>query len=178
MNCDKFIAKFAQAGISLEEFLTISDEKLKEIGIEMPFERNLIKLGIFNFHKAKWTNSSLYIPKNFMDEELSALDLVMICANVLRQLVVMKSHLRYIKELSIQQRSKGVCKPYTLKFLKEFQSTVETLKKKIRKQVSQTQSINPLMIRKKEKKSSKLIKFAAIIIVPVTFIGVIKIFRS
>ena len=77
MDCKRFINNFSEAKVSLEEFLTISDERLKEIGILFPYQRKMILKGLneyveqdfifqyfckcyfmFRFHKKDWSKMS------------------------------------------------------------------------------------------------------------------------
>lgn len=46
MDCKRFVLNFSEAKVSLEEFLTISDERLKEIGILFPYQRKMILKGL------------------------------------------------------------------------------------------------------------------------------------
>lgn len=55
MECDKFLPKFAQTGIGLAELLNINDDRLNEIGISMPFQKNRIYLGLWRFHQYQWS---------------------------------------------------------------------------------------------------------------------------
>ncbi|CRL05835.1 CLUMA_CG018862, isoform A [Clunio marinus] len=147
MGLDSFTTKFAQAGISLEEFLTISDEKMKEIGFEFPFERNSIKLGLYNFHKEQWAVNSLYVP-NFM-EEMSLLDVMMILANILRQIVIIKSQIIYIKQLGSKYDLGDSYKYFNLEYMSELQNNIRQLEKKFKAMNSMSK---PLLITKAEKK--------------------------
>lgn len=49
MNCKRFIDKFTEAKVSLEEFLTISDIRLEEIGILFPYQRKMIQQGLYEY---------------------------------------------------------------------------------------------------------------------------------
>lgn len=47
MRCENYSSLFYQAKISLEEFLSITDEKLEEMGVKFPFQRKRILLGLY-----------------------------------------------------------------------------------------------------------------------------------
>lgn len=145
MDCERFIPNFAKAGLSLEEFLTISDEKLKEIGIEFPFQRKMIKLGLFNFHIAHWTPESLYVPPHFK-KDLGYMDLIMMFANIIRQMVVIKSQLIYISNLEKQFNLKGAFTNVSYKYVHELHSKTIKLEKGIQQIVDKTPKSRPLMI--------------------------------
>lgn len=176
MDCENFSEKFSQSEVTLEEFLTITDGRLKEIGIEFPFERNLIRIGLLNFHKEPWSRQSLYIPFDFKDD-LSSLDLVLMLANVLRQVVVIKSYFLYMQQLSDVYNLGAACDCITMDRLNEFKQQVKKLKKLI--SVSSLPSKNPLMISKKSIKknlTTSIMKFT--FTVPIIVICAFKIFKK
>lgn len=152
MDCEKLAPKFAQANISLEEFLTMSDARMKEIGIEMPFHRAAIRLGLFKFFNAKWTKKSLYVPVN-LKSHISSLDLVYVLSNLLRDLIVMKSQLIYYQQLNLKIDRDNAERFLKLDFIHKFQAhlqELETLMKKVKP------AERPLLIKKEmPKKLSK-----------------------
>lgn len=174
MNCDKFISNFAQENVTLEEFLTISDERLKEIGIEYPFERNIIKLGLHTFHNAHWGKQSLFIP-NF-EKEINSLDLIMVLANITRQMVIIKSHILYMQQLGKKFDLHDAYDYFTLDSLEEFQENGKILKRKILKIAPKKKPKNPLLIEKKPFKG--FIKIATIAAVPFTLFVAFKLFKK
>lgn len=180
MNCEKFVPKFAEAGISLEEFLTISDDQLKEIRIEMPFEQDIVQLGIYKFHKEKWNRNSLFIPN--LKEDLSSLDLVMILANILRQLVIIKSHLVYMKQMGEEFELDEAYKYLSVEPLNEFKANVKVLRNMIKKESAGLPSTRPLLITKKKKKQatiqSKFVKLTVFAAVPLMIIAAFKVFNN
>ena len=144
MACEKLAPSFAQANISLEEFLTMSDARMMEIGIEMPYHRAAIRLGLFKFFNAKWTKKSLYVPVN-LKSHVSALDVVYVLSNVLRQVVVMKSQLIYYQGLKIDLNRDNAERFLKLDFIHKFQEhlqDIEALMKKMKP------AERPLLIKK------------------------------
>lgn len=144
MGCEKLASNFAQAKISLEEFLTISDDRMTEIGIEMPYHRAAIRLGLFKFFNAKWTKKSLYVPVN-LKSHVSSLDVVYVLSNVLRQIVVMKSQLIYYQGLKIELKRDNAERFLKLDFIHKFQAhlqEIEALMKKVKP------AERPLLIKK------------------------------
>jgi hypothetical protein len=63
LKCEELVNLFAEQRVSLEDFLTADDEKLKNIGVEFPFKRGLILQGLMTFHEKKWRNSSMKLFK-------------------------------------------------------------------------------------------------------------------
>lgn len=47
MRCENYASLFYQAKISLEEFLSITDDKLEKMGVKFPFQRKRILLGLY-----------------------------------------------------------------------------------------------------------------------------------
>lgn len=148
MDCASLAPKFALAEISLTEFLTISDEKLSEIGIEMPFQRNTIRLGLFNFFNAKWSKKSLNVPAN-LSTHVSSLDLIFTLANLLRELVSMKCQLEYYRELNFNLDQSYAERFLTLEYLHNFQGHIASLRSTVEK-IKPT--MRPLLIKKATKK--------------------------
>lgn len=84
--------KFYQSQTSLPEFLTITDDRLQEIGIKFPYQRKRIILGLLRFHEKAWSKSSLRLPK-LKDDILQYFD---VFSNCLKQLIVVKTSLDFI----------------------------------------------------------------------------------
>lgn len=185
MNCDKFISNFAKAEVSLEEFLTVSDERLKEIGIEFPFQRKHILNCLLIFHNEEWTRQSIYVPKDF-NEDLTPFNLVMILANVLRQLVIVQTQFVYMKQLGNVIDLKEAYNYIELHNLKELGKKVKTLEAMVKDIIVKDKSTNPLLITKKNKKKMQpklktVIKFAAFAAIPViafSAFNVSKLFKK
>lgn len=177
MNCEEFIDPFALANVSLEEFLTITDERLKEIGIEFPFERNMIKVGLYTFHNEAWSRSSLFLPENFEDG-ISDVDLVLMLANILRQLVVVKSHFHHIKRLGSPCDMKPVFDYFSPEYLNELQSLTKQLEKMIKKDSSQNPQSRPLLIKKKTEKKVSSVKLVAFVALPVIIFAAFRRLRN
>lgn len=179
MDCEQFSDKFAQAEVTLEDFLTMTDEKLKEIGIEFPFERNMIRLGLYNFHKQAWTRRSLYVPSDFKTD-LSAMDLVMMLANVLRQVVIIKSQFLYMKQLSAIYNLREARDYITMNHLNEFKKNVKQFKKEFKTLIAASPSSRPLLIAKKSKKTSmsSILKFTVLAAAPIVILFVIKGYKK
>lgn len=178
MNCDKLIGNFAEARVSLEEFLTISDERLKEIGIEFEFQRNEIQLGLLNFHKQPWKLESLYVPIK-LNEEMSAFDLTMMLANVLRQIVIIKAQFTFIKNLGETVDLTSAYDYISMKFLHKFVKSVETLKKLIKEKTLKELKVRPMLVKKKTKKISLSLtaKFSLVLVPFIAFIA-FKMFKN
>lgn len=176
MNLDKFISLFAEARVTLEEFLTITDDRLKEIGVEMPFERNIIKLGLHNFHKGKWSKRSLFIPD--LTKDMQPTELVLILANILRQLVVIKSHIIYMKQLGKQYNLNEAYEYIPLQLLHEFNGNTKVLQKQVKTIISKEVTMtNPLLIQKKTKPINHFVKFSIYVAVPSLIVAAFKFLK-
>ncbi|CAO1435632.1 unnamed protein product [Diamesa hyperborea] len=97
MNCKRFINNFSKANVSLEEFLNISDERLKNIGIRFPYQRKMILNGLNEFHKKDWSKMSYPI---FDDDVESCIttQYYHLLATLYRQLIVVKATCIHLKE--------------------------------------------------------------------------------
>jgi hypothetical protein len=124
MDFERFIPLFAKANVSLEEFLTIDDERLEEIGVPLPYQRKLILRELQKFFSKKWNNKSLWLPPS-IHSQISPVDLIHILANVLRQVVVIKSHLVYLKKES--QKEQFSSTQFTFEHFNEFEMRVNEL---------------------------------------------------
>lgn len=49
MKCDDLVNVFGESKIGLHEFLTIDEEKLKEVGVKYSFKRQLILQGLLKY---------------------------------------------------------------------------------------------------------------------------------
>lgn len=63
MESSQYLANFSDFGISLMEFLTITDSRLKDIGVELPINRKKILLGLLKFHIHPWAPNSIHMVK-------------------------------------------------------------------------------------------------------------------
>ncbi|XP_055628789.1 ankyrin repeat, SAM and basic leucine zipper domain-containing protein 1 isoform X2 [Toxorhynchites rutilus septentrionalis] len=59
MNSERHLKTFAKENFDLMRFLTLTDEKLKELGFILPFERKKILHGLLKFHQHDWKKGSL-----------------------------------------------------------------------------------------------------------------------
>lgn len=174
MNCERFIENFAEAKVNLYDFLTIDDERLKEIGISFKFERNIVMMGLHNFHNEPWSQKALFLPVNF-DEDLSDLNLMTMLANVLRQLVVVKAQFVYMERLGKEFDIKDAYKHLTTEFIENFRVNVERLKKLMGKKKKMVQ---PLLIRKQKSVISNIGKIAVIGLLPMVAFAAFKFIKK
>lgn len=182
MNCEEFIPKFALARVSLEEFLSISDERMEEIGIEFPYQRRRIKFGLFKFQKTRWSNESLFFPPNFETEETSSYELIMMLANVLRQLIVIKAHINLMKQLGEEFDLTRAYRYFNLNAFNEFQGNIKTLKAQLEEMIQSNPPSRPLLITKKKpntahpgrNKKRLLIKIGIMSSVPIVALCALK----
>lgn len=95
-NLENFIDIFAKAYVSFEQFLVMDDEKLKKIGIELPFHRQKILFCILNFHLNHWSKKSITNVKR--KEPDSFYDILMLSANHLQNVISINATLKYVKQ--------------------------------------------------------------------------------
>lgn len=86
--------KFYQANIGYPELLNITDERLQQIGIDFPYHRKRILLGLLQFHERKWSKDSLTIPK----VNTNIVDIFNILSSCLKQLIVIETTMKFVVE--------------------------------------------------------------------------------
>lgn len=84
---------FYEFHIDLSDLLTITDERLNEIGVTYPYHRKRILLGLLKFHEKSWSKESLYIPKL----NATIRDYFHMLANTLKQLIVIESTIKFVE---------------------------------------------------------------------------------
>lgn len=95
MRATQLELEFYKSNIGLPEFLTITDQRLREIGVEFPYQRKRILLGLLRFHEKTWSQKSLPVPKL---KNTSILQYFNIFSNCLKHLVVIRSALKFVEE--------------------------------------------------------------------------------
>lgn len=125
-----------------------------EIGIEMPFQRNTIRLGLFKLFNAKWSKNSVNVPRN-LKSYVSSLDLIYTLGDLLRQVVVMKSQLEYYRELNFRLDPSNAERFLTLEHFLNFEGNIKNLKSILErmKPITRPQLIQKLPEKKFSKKA-------------------------
>lgn len=83
--------KFYESRISILDLLTVSNDTLEWIGVDFPFQRKRILLGILRFHEQEWLKISLYIPKR----KNTTTECFQMYADCLRSLTILKCSMRF-----------------------------------------------------------------------------------
>lgn len=94
MRADRVEYKFYQANIGLPQLLTITDERLRQIGIDFPYHRKRILLGLLQFHERPWSKKSLTIPT--VNAKID--DIFNTLSSCLKQLIVIETTIKFIEE--------------------------------------------------------------------------------
>lgn len=89
------IKQVYENNLSLLEFLSVNDEKLQQIGVKLPFQRNRILNGLYRFHKQPFNPKSLHIVQK--DEIYSNMDVAVQLISALKQIIVMEASLKFIR---------------------------------------------------------------------------------
>ncbi|XP_026327053.1 ankyrin repeat, SAM and basic leucine zipper domain-containing protein 1 isoform X2 [Hyposmocoma kahamanoa] len=95
MNCERLWPLIAESGIDLKTFLLLDEESMIDLGIEMPFERQRLLLGLRKFHLRGWRLDSvagLYACKS---ENYSVLDCLTSLGAHLQQVYILDATLEY-----------------------------------------------------------------------------------
>lgn len=94
MRADRVEYKIYEAKISFPDLLTITDDRLQQIGINFPYHRKRILLGLLQFHEHPWSKDALLKPKI----NANIVDIFNVLSNCLKQLIVIETTLKFIEE--------------------------------------------------------------------------------
>lgn len=89
--------KLYETRISILDLLTANNDRLQRIGVDFPFQRKRILLGILRFHKQEWLRTSLYIPKRVNTTS----ECFQLYADCLRSLTILKCSMRFSEDHEI-----------------------------------------------------------------------------
>ncbi|XP_050067261.1 ankyrin repeat, SAM and basic leucine zipper domain-containing protein 1 [Anopheles maculipalpis] len=98
MNSEAKLRAFVEPGLNLFEFLTLTDERLRQLGVKYPIERKRILLGLYDFHLQKWSKASLWTMEK--QRVLDCYDVLEALENMLKHLTVIHATLLYTKHLT------------------------------------------------------------------------------
>lgn len=97
MELEFLTGKFAEEKICLSDFLTLTQQEIFNMGIELPFHQRKILLNLFKFHERAWSRKSVYrIDKN--RKSIDTFDIYSVMAAYLQHLVVMKCSLMFLEK--------------------------------------------------------------------------------
>lgn len=89
--------KLYEKRISILDLLTVSNDRLQRIGVDFPFQRKRILLGILRFHEQDWLKISLYIPKR----KNTTSECFQLYADCLRSLTILKCSIRFNEDYEL-----------------------------------------------------------------------------
>lgn len=113
--------------IGLPKFLTITDEQLRKIGIEFPYMRNRILLGLLRFHEKSWSRNSLPIPKRNANIQ----QYFEVFSNCLKQLVVIQATLKFVEEHNIFAENNVDSSDESIELREEINKELTSLRKNV-----------------------------------------------
>lgn len=93
MNCEH-LKILEDKNLSLYEFLTLTDERLLELGVKMPYQRYTILRGLYRFHKQSFKNKSMPMVKQY--DLYGTDDIAIALLTALRHFIVMEASLEYV----------------------------------------------------------------------------------
>ncbi|XP_035793333.1 ankyrin repeat, SAM and basic leucine zipper domain-containing protein 1-like [Anopheles albimanus] len=97
MNSEDMLHFFAKKDVDLFDFLTMTDDRLREVGIKYPIQRKRILLGLYDLHQHPWSKSSLNPQQT--GSSIDMYDTLEMLANIHRQIIILHSTMVYTKEL-------------------------------------------------------------------------------
>ncbi|CAG9862166.1 unnamed protein product [Phyllotreta striolata] len=123
MKSQQTIKLLKDSDICLKDFLSISDEELEELGIEMPYRRYRILAGLHKFHKRPFHPKSLHLVP--LDEVYSNLDVSIQILSAIKQFIAMEASLKFMmKHCDMSDISK--------EDLSKMRSSIESVRNRIR----------------------------------------------
>ncbi|CAG9791981.1 unnamed protein product [Diatraea saccharalis] len=96
MNCERLTPLIEKSGMDLRTFLLLEEDDMKKLGIDMPYERQRLKVGLRNFHVRGWKLNAvagLYARKI---ENFTVLDCLTSLGSHLQQIYILEATLQYI----------------------------------------------------------------------------------
>ncbi|XP_049546434.1 ankyrin repeat, SAM and basic leucine zipper domain-containing protein 1 [Anopheles darlingi] len=97
MNSEDMLHFFAKKEVDLFDFLTMTDDRLREVGIKFPIQRKRILLGLYDLHQHRWSKTSLNLQRT--KTSIDMYDTLEMLANIHKQIIVLHSTMVYTKEL-------------------------------------------------------------------------------
>nr|XP_053600342.1 ankyrin repeat, SAM and basic leucine zipper domain-containing protein 1 isoform X2 [Plodia interpunctella] len=95
MSCESLGTLIESSGMNLREFLLMEEDKMINLGIEMPYERQRLKIGLKKFHLRGWRLNAvagLYARKF---ENYSVLDCLTALGTHMQQVYILEATLQY-----------------------------------------------------------------------------------
>ncbi|GAB0092013.1 uncharacterized protein DMENIID0001_069490 [Sergentomyia squamirostris] len=181
MDCESFLNIFAARHVSLEDFLSLNENTLREeYNIRLPFVRKKLLHGIYLFHNHDWNKKSL--PRIRRDESFDMFDLFKLCATKVKHMVVLKSTYKHIcnnRELKFSlptQQTVASCR-YALQELIQELAT-------LRNRVTYIQSFNPkpilnidhdaLLKKRMRERRKKFLMYSVVAVITVFVIRTVR----
>lgn len=140
MNSSNLEHTFYSAKVSLADFLLITDERLKEIGVEFPYQRKRILLGLMKFHVAKYSADSLPQPMD-PDGDVDLLRLFDIVSACVKHLTVLNCSMQFIQRKDIFGDKAAT--PESFECLAPLAREIERELDAIRKRVEDLEAVTP-----------------------------------
>nr|CAH7764225.1 unnamed protein product [Callosobruchus chinensis] len=91
---EPLIALLAQKNITLNEFLSMTDADLQDLGVKLPYQRARILGAIYKFHKYPYHPKSLYVTP--LNEKYSNLDVAFQVLSAVKQVIAMEGSIEFI----------------------------------------------------------------------------------
>ncbi|XP_023025011.2 ankyrin repeat, SAM and basic leucine zipper domain-containing protein 1 [Leptinotarsa decemlineata] len=101
VKAENAIRTFANNKISLSTFFSFSNSELKNLGVNLPYQRYRIMAGIHKFHEKPFSPTSLHIIK--LEEMYSNTDLAVQLLTIVKHVIVMEACLLYMKKNQVEE---------------------------------------------------------------------------
>ncbi|XP_047989282.1 ankyrin repeat, SAM and basic leucine zipper domain-containing protein 1 [Leguminivora glycinivorella] len=160
MSCERLGPLIHQSGIDLKTFLLLDADGMVKIGINMPFERHRLEIGLRNFHSKGWNLNSvagLYAQKH---KNYSVLDCLTTLGTHLQQIYILETTIQYALREYKKVQDQIKFEPPDSPLLTKFRDTAKKLIANINNIRGEMKIMKSILIKvnKKNPKPADLIK--------------------
>lgn len=96
MHLENFTSAFMKTGMDLRTFLLLEEDDMLKLGMELPYERQRLKIGLRNFHKRNWKIKAVVGMTAQRPENFSMLNYLTSLGSHLHQIYVLEATLQYV----------------------------------------------------------------------------------
>lgn len=133
--------KIVDANIDLVEFLNISDERLKQIGVDLPFQRRRILHGLLKFHQHKFNKSLMVLPS--LEQSPDICDYFNVIAKCLKYMVMMRCALKFIHRKDLFGHTQWVSTNKTNDHIDDLNEFLAEIRQLLKRLIAGVEKVRP-----------------------------------
>lgn len=113
--------------MELKKFLTLTDDEIKELGMEIQYHRKELLDGLLKFHKKKWSNKSIGVVSKSLPYTLY--NGVMSLGNIARQIGAIGASFQFLQNnlTGLEEKNIVLSDGQKNNYIKELKTTEKTL---------------------------------------------------